>query len=548
MKPLAESTLVDLLDRAVSAHPEGLAVVDRGRRYSYRELDCLVEEFASGLDSLGVRPGDRVALWMVNRAEWLVAYFAVARLGAILVGVNTRYTAKELEHVLASSGASVLITQDEFRSYRYIDTLGVLCPELALAEPGAWRAERLPGLREVVVTGSAVPAGARPFEGVVAAGRRLIESAVKRNPVPIGPDSLVLLLYTSGTTSSAKGVMLTHRNIVANNVHSGEHQRLGPRDRMLMAMPLFTPFSCVHALIATLGHMGTMVLLDSFSPSACMRLIEEEGCTAMFGVDAVFRDLLDAPDRGAYDLGSMRTGVGVLSMDTAGRIYNELGFKEYHQGWGMTENGAVATITSISDPVDMRMRSVGSPVPGMELKLADPATGRRAEDGEVGEILLRGAYITQGYWNDPEATASLIDADGWLHSGDLGVIAPGGYLLYKGRFKDVIKSSGFNFAPLEVEEVICALRGVRAAAVVGVPDERAGEVGYAFVVRDGTEGATLDQETVRSHCASELAKYKVPRIVEFIEGDLPRNDMKKVLKNQLRSRALLALHERTTGE
>ncbi len=533
----ADATVVEMLDRAVESNPDGTAVVSGSQRLSYRELSENVDRLAQGLRTMGVSPGDRVALWMVNRTEWLLTYFAAARIGALLVAVNTRYTPAECLHILRVAEANVLVLQDEFRQYQYLDALLSICPEVGLADAGGWHSRELPCLRDVIVAGNRRLRGTRTFDSLLETGQLVLDSGRAPPPVIVGPDDIFLVLFTSGTTSRSKGVLLTHRNIVASNYYSGERQRLCQDDRMLIVLPLSSAFSCAHGIVAIVGHFGTAVLLDAFSATACMRLIEQERCTSMYGVNPIFAELIEAPDRKDFDLTSMRTGVGVLTADMAEAIRTELGFSEYHQGWGMTECGGVATVTSVVDPVELRMRAVGTPVPGMELRIIDPDSGARADDGTVGEIVIRGAAITRGYYKDEESSAQLVDKDGWLHTADLGLILPGGYLAYKGRIKEMLKPSGFNVSPLEVEEAICSLPGVKGAAVVGVPDRKTMEAVFAFVVTDGAAGADLDADLVQRHCARHLAKFKVPKYVEFV-GDLPRNDLSKVLKAPLKIRAL----------
>jgi fatty-acyl-CoA synthase len=531
----ADATVIDMLDFAVESNPLGEAVVSGPERLTYQDLAAKVDDLARGFQRLGVRPGDRIALWMVNRPEWIITYFAAAKAGAILVAVNTRYATGECRQILQAAEPTVLVVQDEFRKHRYLESVTSICPEITDEGPGRWSSRAVPSLREVIVAGSARPRGARAFEEVLAGGRD------ETLAVHIEPDDTFLILFTSGTTARSKGVTLSHRNVVPNNYYSGERQQLGRQDRMLIVLPLSSAFSCVHALIAAVSHLGALVLLDSFSATACMRLIERERCTAMYGVDSIFQDLINAPDRGDYDLSSLRTGVGVLTTATAEAIHTELGVPDYHQGWGMTECGAVGTMTSVIDPVRTRLETVGTPLPGLELKIVDPDTGAAAADGALGEILLRGRSVTKGFYRDPASTAQVIDDDGWLHTSDLGQVLPGGYLSFRGRIKDTFKPNGFNVSPLEVEEVICSLPGVKHAAVFGVPDPRMMEAGFAVLVTDPSAAGNPDAEAVRRHCAERLASYKIPKYVEFIEGDLPRNDLGKVLKTRLRDEALCRL-------
>lgn len=542
----ADATVVDMLDFAAESNPLGEAVVCGKERLTYQELAGKVEVLARGFQRLGVRPGDRVALWMVNRPEWIITYFAAAKIGAILVAVNTRYTTQECRQILRAAEVSVLIVQDEFRKHRYLDSVISICPEVTEESPGAWSSSAIPSLREVIVVGSASSRGTRAFQDVMTCGQE--PNAPGATPaVRIEPDDTFLILFTSGTTARSKGVMLSHRNVIPNNFYSGERQQLSRQDRMLIALPLSSAFSCVHALIAAVSHLGTLVLLDSFSATACMQLIDKEACSAMYSVDSMIQEIIGAPDRGDYDLGSWRTGVGVVSAATAEAISSRLGVPAYHQGWGMTECGGVGTLTSIVDPVWVRQQTVGSPLPGFEIKIVDPDTGASAADGDIGEIVIRGRSVMKGFYADPESTAQVIDRAGWLRTSDLGQLLPGGYLRFRGRIKDTFKPNGFSVSPLEIEEVICSLPGVKSAAVFGVPDRKMMEAGFAVVVRDHPVGAELDADTIKRHCAEHLASYKIPRYIEFV-SDLPRNDLGKVLKVQLRDDALRRLDPARAGE
>lgn len=536
MTAISERTLSDIIEDAAALRPHADAVVDRHQRLTFAELDEGVGRLAGSLAALGVRRGSRVAVWMVNRAEWILAYFAVVRLGGVLVAVNTRYTTREAHHVLRHSGAEVLLMQDRFRSSHYTAMLRELCPAIGRQPPAQWHSEALPALREVLVLGEEVPRGARRFDRAVAEGDPPVDLPRVR------PEDPALLLYTSGTTSRPKGVLLTHRNVVANSYYSGERQQLTPTDRMLFVLPLCSAFSCVHGIVAIYGHGGTAVLLDAFSAEDCLSLIETEHCTSMYGVDSIFQSLLAHPRRASYDLGSLRTGVGVLTPEVATAVHDELGVPDYHGGYGSTEVGGVATLTSVVDPLDIRLRSVGTPVPGCELRIVDPSTGAVVCDGVEGEIVLRGFNVMDGYDRDDEATRAVLDQDGWFHSGDIGRILPGGYLEFRGRLKDVLKPNGFNVSPLEVEEVLALHPAVRLSVVVGVPDRRTTETGYAYVVpEDGVSPPT--SEELREHCAKHLAKFKIPAHFEFVTGDLPRNDLGKILRADLAQAAMAAVQE-----
>jgi fatty-acyl-CoA synthase len=519
------ATIVDMLDWATSVAPDRVAVIAGEQRLSYRELHDRVTRVSAGLQHHGIGEGDRVAIWLVNRPEWLIAYFAIARLGAVVVAVNTRSTGAECQFVLDDSGAKMLITQASFRRQAFV----------AMFESMCWDDRQAPSL--VVVD---PPAGSRhlSFAAVELAGSAPARAGTLRFPT-LSPDDPFLILYTSGTTSAAKGVLLTHRNVVRNHYWAGERQRFTERDRLLVILPLFSAFNCVNGLIAIMTHAGSMVLLPAFDPVETMAVLVGEECTAMYGVDTVFRDIIDCPQRSEYDLSALRTGSGLLSPPMARAIRHELGVTEYCQVYGMTECGAVATMNSVTDSDEVRFTTIGHAMPDVAIRIVDPATRDERGDGEIGEITVRGYTVMQGYLGNEPATKAAIDDDGWLHTGDLAERTPGGDLVFRGRIKEMLKPGGFNVSSLEVEDVIRAHPAVQDAAVVGVPDERLMEAGFAFVRRK--PGADVTAEELSVFCKQRMAGFKVPSHFRFTESEFPRNALGKVEKLQLRASAIRQL-------
>lgn len=518
-------TLPGLLDELAARHPDREAVVAGAERLTYAQYRSRVRALAKGLLRLGVERGDKVALLMGNRLEWLLVDFAVALLGATLVPVSTWCRARELDYVLRHCDATTLVTVDRFLAQDYL---------AMLAELGAGTG-RLPRLRHLVGLGGDRPPGFTPFESLGDLGATVPDAAIDERQQSLRPDDVPYLLYTSGTTATPKGVQLQHRGLIENMFNIGERQHLTAADRMWMGISLFWGFGCENALLAIMTHGGCVVLQEHFEPGEALRLIERERCTVYYGTPNIALALWEHPERGRRDLRTLRTGAAIGS-PPAMQMVMDLGATEICNVYGLTECYGNCTVTDAHDPVEVRLHTVGRPLPGMDIKIADRETGRALPPGEVGEISIRG-YITPGYYKDPEKNAAAFDAAGYFRTGDLGHLGDDGRLRFRGRIKDMVKTGGINVAPLEVEEILLSHGAVEQAYVVGVPDPRREEALAAVVVLK--EGAAVSAEELRAFCRRALAAFKVPQAFHFLGREaLPLTASGKVQKHLLRERVL----------
>jgi fatty-acyl-CoA synthase len=519
-------TLPSLLDEIAAREPDREFIVGGRERLSYGETRARVRAVAKGLHALGVRRGDKVALLMPNRPAWILVDFAVTLLGATLVAISTWSRARELAYMLVHSDASSLITIDRFAGQDY---LGML------AELGGPGSSALPNLRRVVVAGSAStpPASGDArvgFDELVDSGARMADAEIDAAQRAVEAGDVAYILYTSGTTSRPKGVQLSHGGLVENMWNIGERQHLTPADRMWMGISLFWSFGGANALLAVMTHGGTIVLQDSFDAAGALALIERERCTVYYGTPNIALALTQHPDRGRRDLSSLRTGAAI-GPPPAMQMVMDLGAREICNVYGLTECYGNCAVTDAHDSPDKRLTTVGTPLPGMEIRIVDRQTRRPLPPGEVGEILVRG-HLTPGYYRDDGSNAIAFDANGFLVTGDLGLIGDDGYLRFRGRIKEMVKSGGINVAPLEVEEVLLGHPAVEQAYVVGLPDRRREEIVAAVVVlRDGHD---TGPEALRVFCKAALAAYKVPQEFRLLRREeLPVTDTGKVQKVRL---------------
>ena len=524
-------TLPQLLDEMASRQPQREFIVGAEARLTYAETRARVRRLAQGLYRLGVRRGEKVALLMNNRTEWLLVDFAVTLLGATLVPISTWSRARELAYVLNHCDAITFITVDRFLGQDYL---------AMLAEIGAPGSDRLPQLRRVVSVGDERPAGMVPFEDLWNMGADVSEATLDACQHAVSPDDVAYILYTSGTTSTPKGVQLQHRGLIENTWHIGERQHLGPGDRMWMGISLFWSFGCLNALLAVMTHGGCIVLQEHFDAAAALALIERERCTVYYGTPNIALALWEHPDRARRDLSSLRTGAAI-GPAPAMQMVMGLGAREICNVYGLTECYGNSHVTDASDPVDVRLHTVGRPLPGMEIRIVDRDTRRPLAAGEIGEILIRG-QLTPGYYKDPERNAAAFDTEGFFLTGDLGLVDNDGRLHFRGRIKEMVKTGGINVAPLEVEEVLLGHASVEQAHVIGLPDPRLEEILVAVVVlKDGRDASP---EELRGFCTQALAAFKVPRHFRIMKrADLPVTATGKVQKFRLQE----ALSEELRG-
>ncbi|WP_124727806.1 AMP-binding protein [Staphylospora marina] len=536
MAQLVNLTVGDLLDRQVNAFGDREAVVypEYSIRWTYREFRDVCNRVAKGLMKLGLDKGHHVSVWATNLPEWLITQFATGKMGAVMITVNTNYRVRELEYLLRQSDTETLILQEEVRGAGYVDMLMEICPELADCEPGQLRSERLPRLRNVILIGKNRRPGMFLWEDILAMGDEVSDEALKQRQESLSADDVINMQYTSGTTGFPKGVMLTHNNIVNNARNIAECMKLTEQDRMCIPVPFFHCFGCVLGILACVSVGATMVPLTMFDAGRVLKAVEEEKCTALHGVPTMFIAELNHPDYGKRDLSSLRTGIMAGSncpIELMKRVTGEMGIRELTIAYGQTESSPVITQTRTDDPLELRVSTVGKPLPHVEVKIVDPATGRELPPGEQGELLTRGYHVMKGYYNMPEATREAIDEDGWLHTGDLAVMEPNGYFRITGRLKDMIIRGGENIYPREIEEFLYTHPDILDVQVVGVPDAKYGEIPVAFVRKK--EGSSLTGEEVRDFCRNNIARFKIPEKVLFVDS-YPMTASGKIQKYKLR--------------
>jgi HIP---CoA ligase len=522
-------TLPAVLRATAGAHPTRQAIVDGEVVLSYAELHAEVRTTARALVALGVERGDRIGVWAPNSWQWAVAALAITYVGAALVPLNSRYTGHEVADVLRRTGARVLFAADGFLGRRQ---LGELRDAAADGSAGA-PVPGLPGLTAVVripYDGGTAGDGVVAYAGLAALAEDVPPEYVEALADAVSPDDVADILFTSGTTGRSKGARSAHRQTVATAREWAEHGRVSAADRYLIVNPFFHSFGYKAGILVCLVHGATIVPQAVFEVPRTLELIRDERVTVLAGAPTIFQALLDSPGR---DTGSLRlavTGATIVPVALVERMQAELGFDLVLTAYGLTE-AVVATMCRPGDPAALVAGSVGRAVTGYELRIARPGDNEALPPGAEGEVLLRGENVMLGYLDDPEATAEAIDADGWLHTGDIGRVDENGYLTITDRLKDMFITGGFNVYPAEIEQVLARLDGVAESAAIGVPDARLGEVGKVYVVR--RDGSGLTEEDVIAHCAERLARFKVPRQVAFV-GALPRNPSGKVLKRELR--------------
>jgi fatty-acyl-CoA synthase len=533
-------TVGGLLSLVTERRPETDALVyaDRGLRYSYKEFNEVVERCARALIALGLEKGDHVAVWGQNVPEWVTLQFATGKTGTVLVTINPAYKANELRYVLEQSDAAVLFLTEGVKDVNFVEILQRAVPDLAEAESG--EIEGLPHLKNVVLIGDeagSVP-GLTPYREFVRGAEDVPEEDLRRRQDSLSADEVINMQYTSGTTGFPKGVQLTHANIVKNAFHIGECMELGPEDRVCIPVPFFHCFGCVLGTLNTVTHEGTMVPVENFDAEAVLQAVHEERCTALLGVPTMFIAELEHPDFEQYDTSSLRTGIMAGSpcpIEVMKKVVNVMGASEITIAYGQTESSPVITQTRTDDPIELRVSTVGRKLPEVEVKIVDVETGEEAGTGEQGDLCTRGYHVMKGYYKMEDRTREVIDEDGWLHTGDLATIDDNGYVKITGRAKDMIIRGGENVYPREIEEFLYTHPEISDVQVYGVPDQRYGEQVAAAVIPKS--GASLTEEDVKEFCRENIAQYKVPGYVDFVE-EYPMTASGKIQKYKLREASI----------
>ncbi len=516
-------------DRPAAFFPE------RNFEATYAEFDRLVSDAARGFMAAGVERGDHVAIWATNWPQWAITQFATARIGAVMVNINPAYRASELEYVLKQSDTKLLVTIDRFKTSDYVAMIDELCPELASSMPGRLSSEKFPRLRGVVYLGDAAPPGMVRWSDLQRGGRSVTDAELAARQQSLDPRDPINMQYTSGTTGFPKGALLSHRNLLLNAFYSGQCQQLTTADRVCITVPFYHCFGCVLGTLACVVHGAAMVVpADYFDPGKTLDAIERLRATSLYGVPTMFIAQLEHPSYAGRNLTSLRTGIMAGSpcpIELMKRVTGEMGARELTIAYGLTEFSPVITQTRTNDPIEKRVETVGKPLPGVEVKIIDAATGAALPPGQPGELCARGHGTMIGYYSMPEATAKAIDPDGWLHTGDVSVETPDGYFKITGRIKDMIIRGGENVYPREIEEFLYSHPKVEEVQVIGVPDAKYGEEIAAWIKLKAGQNATDDE--IRQFCRDRIAHFKVPRYVKFVTA-YPMTVTGKIQKFKMR--------------
>ncbi len=537
-------TIGDWLARVANMYPDNDAVINvaRGVRLNYRELDNKAREVAKALLKMGVKKGDHVAIWATNYPEWLYLLFGSAKIGAILVTVNTNYKIFELEYLLRQSDSMSLFFIDGMKETNYVEIIKSLLPGIGTkGHTTDLNYEKLPFLKNIVFipkdSQAEVPKGFTRWDDILKSGVDVSDDELDSVSQSLDCHEVINMQYTSGTTGFPKGVMLTHHNILNNGYYIGRRMNFSPQDRLCITVPLFHCFGLVLATLASLTHASAMVLVDYFRPAEVLASIEAERCTAVHGVPTMFIFMLEFPEFDKYDLSSLRTGIMAGSpcpINVMREVVSKMGMKEITITYGQTEASPATTMTDTTDPLEIRVSTVGRAMPFVETKIIDPETGKELPDNHTGEFCSRGYNTMRGYYKMEEATRAVLDDKGWLHSGDLAVRDEQGYYKITGRIKDMIIRGGENIYPREIEELIYTHPKVQDVQVIGIPSEKFGEEVMAYIITKKGEVATEDE--IKEFVRTNMSRHKVPSHVHFID-EFPMTASGKIQKYKLREMA-----------
>ena len=540
---MINKTLGDMLDEIVEKYPnhDALVYVDRDLRLTYSEFKKQVDNLAKSLMILGITRGDHIAIWAYNVPEWVLLQFASAKIGAVLVTVNTYYKSHELEYLLKQSDAITLFLVQGFKDVDYLKHVRKIIPELTSIKPGQINSEKLPFLKNIVYLGKERQSGMFLFKDLLHLAEKISDKELHDRQQSLDPHDVINMQYTSGTTGFPKGVMLTHYNILNNAFYVGERMGLTVKDKMCIPVPFFHCFGCVLSTLNCVVHGSTMVPIDIFNAEKVLYSVEKEKCTVLQGVPTMFIAELRHPNFKKYDVSSLRTGImagASCPVEVMVEVIRDMNMREITIAYGLTEASPVLTQTQRNDPLLKRVESVGKALPGIEVKVVDPETGKELLPNNPGELIAKGYGIMKGYYKMPDNTKEAIK-NGWLHTKDLAIMDEDGYFSINGRIDDMIIRGGENVYPREIEEYLYTNKKIHEVAIVGVPSEKYGEEVCAFVkVVDGME--TTEKE-IKDYCSEGISRFKIPKYV-FFTDELPMTASGKIRKIELRDIAKKQLH------
>lgn len=543
---LIDYTVGGILEKYVAEDPdhEFMIYPDRGLRFTYKEFDERVNIFAKGLLSIGVTKGSKVGVWAKNVPDWMTFMFATAKIGAVLVTVNTNYKNTELEYIMKNADIHTMCMVNGYRDSDYVQILYDLVPELKTTQRGKLRSEKFPELRNVVYIGQEKLRGMYNTSELMKLGTLVGDDELERAKSRVDCHDEINMQYTSGTTGFPKGVMLTSHNILNNGLTIGDRMHFTAADRLLICVPLFHCFGCVLGVCSVITHGSTMVMVEDFDPLKVLASVHRERCTALHGVPTMFIAELHHPMFDMFDLSSLRTGImagAPCPIETMKQVMDKMYCKEIISVYGLTETSPGMTASATTDSMEIRATTVGRAFPNVEVKVLDPQTNEECPPGTPGEMCCKGYNIMKGYYKNPEATAAIIDENGFLHSGDLGVMDENGYFRITGRIKEMIIRGGENIYPREIENFLYKMPQIEAIEVAGIPSPKYGEQVGAFIKIK--EGCTLTEEEVKLYCRGQIARYKIPKYIFFVEG-YPMTASGKIQKYRLKDIGLDLLKEK----
>jgi len=541
---LIDMTIPDYFDMIAEKYFDNPAIIYHFENISltYGEFKKRVDEAAKGFMAIGINKGEHVAVWATNKLEWLISQFALAKIGAVLVTVNTNYKIYELEYLLRQSDATTLIFIEDFKDSNYLEIVKKLNPQLEYCKKGELDNPNFPFLKNLIFIGNDKHNGMYNWDEVIELGKTIEDDELLKRQKSLHPDEVINMQYTSGTTGFPKGVMLTHKNILNNGNAIADCMKLTHTDRLCIPVPFFHCFGCVLGITACITKGATMVPLDHFNPQMVMEVVHFQKCTALHGVPTMFIAILQHPDFDKYDYSSLRTGIMAGSpcpIKVMREVVDRMNMKEITIAYGQTEASPVITQTRVDDPIEFRVSTVGKPLEGVDVKIVDINSGNTLPNGIIGEICAKGYNIMKGYYKMPEATKQAIDDEGWLHTGDLGYIDENGFLRITGRLKDMIIRGGENIYPREIEEFLYTHPAIKDVQVVGVPDKVYGEEIMAFIILK--DGFSISEDEIKEYVRENLSRHKTPKYVKFVEN-FPTTANGKVQKYKLRDFAIEELN------
>lgn len=534
MYPIHSETLGELFNRIAAENGDQEALLyEDGRRYTWSQLKERVDEVAKGLIAFGVEKGDKVGVWHSNSPEWIFFHYAIAKVGAILLPINTRFREKDLEYILNQSDLGFLIVgKPNFKDISYFDRLLTLCPEIMQAEPGNLRSKRIPTLRTVLTINEVERPGTYTFDELIERGKYVDDEVLDSREASVNVDDTFMIMYTSGTTGFPKGVMHCHRFL--KNIKSvAERLRVTSDDRIMLYLPLFHAYALITVMTTAHTKGAKIILMEHFEAEKALQIMDQEKATSASSFEAMILDMINHPHFNKYSIDSLRFGICAVP-EYAARMIQE-NMMPVFNAYGSTEVAAIATLSSVEDPVEKRMTSCGRPLPDILMKIVDPETQIELPTNQHGEICIKAFTVMQGYYKNPEETAKAVDSEGWFHTGDLGYVDDEGYYHIVGRVKDMIRVGGENVDPVEVEAYLTTHPAVYRCSVVAYPDPRLSEVCFAFVQLG--EGQKVEERELIEYCQGKIASFKIPRHIVFSD-EFPMTPSGKIRKVELRQMAL----------